>query len=81
MDIQSFLDNLIFVVLLLTTIIYWAGLIYTNLKFLIKLSFNGILVANAPVRQDDLPIRSRPGLVLKALLLSAMQEGTREPRY
>ena len=47
MDIQSFLDNLIFVVLLLTTIIYWAGLIYTNLKFLIKLSFNGILVANA----------------------------------
>jgi cytochrome c-type biogenesis protein CcsB len=47
MDIQSFLDNLIFVVLLLTTIVYWAGLIYTNLKFLIKLSFNGIIVANA----------------------------------
>ena len=32
-----------------------------------------------PVRQDDLPIWSRPGLVLKAPLLSAMQEGTRVP--
>jgi cytochrome c-type biogenesis protein CcsB len=47
MDIQSFLDNLIFVVLLLTTIVYWAGLIYTNFKFLTKISFSGILIANA----------------------------------
>jgi cytochrome c-type biogenesis protein CcsB len=46
MDIQSALDNLIFVVLLLTTIVYWAGLIYTNFKFLTKLSFSGIVVAN-----------------------------------
>jgi cytochrome c-type biogenesis protein CcsB len=46
MEIQSFLDNLIFVVLLLTTIVYWAGLIYTNLKFLTKISFSGIAVAN-----------------------------------
>ena len=46
MDIQSSLDNLIFVVLLLTTIVYWAGLIYTNFKFLTKLSFSGIVVAN-----------------------------------
>ena len=29
-----------------------------------------------PVRQDDLPIWSRPGLVLKAPLQSAMQGGT-----
>ena len=47
MDIQSSLDNLIFVVLLLTTIVYWASLIYTNFKFLTKISFSGILVANA----------------------------------
>ena len=46
MDIQSSLDNLIFVVLLLTTIVYWAGLIYTNFKFLTKISFGGILIAN-----------------------------------
>jgi cytochrome c-type biogenesis protein CcsB len=46
MDIQSALDNLIFVVLLLTTIVYWAGLIYTNLNFLTKISFSGIAVAN-----------------------------------
>jgi cytochrome c-type biogenesis protein CcsB len=46
MDIQSSLDNLIFVVLLLTTIVYWAGLIYTNLKFLTKISFSGIVLAN-----------------------------------
>jgi cytochrome c-type biogenesis protein CcsB len=46
MEIQSFLDNLIFVVLLLTTIIYWAGLIYSNFKFLTKISFSGIVLAN-----------------------------------
>ena len=47
MDIQSSLDNLIFVILLLTTIVYWASLIYTNFKFLTKVSFSGILIANA----------------------------------
>ena len=47
MNIQSSLDNLIFVVLLLTTIVYWASLIYTNLKFLTKISFSGIALANA----------------------------------
>jgi cytochrome c-type biogenesis protein CcsB len=47
MDIQSSLDNLIFVVLLLTTIAYWASLIYTNFKFLTKISFSGIVFANA----------------------------------
>ena len=46
MEIQSSLDNLIFVVLLLTTIVYWAGLIYTNFKFLTKISLGGILIAN-----------------------------------
>jgi len=46
MDIQSSLDNLIFLVLLLTTIVYWASLIYTDLKILTKVSFGGILVAN-----------------------------------
>ena len=46
MDIQSSLDNLIFLVLLLTTIVYWAGLIYTDLKILTKVSFGGILTAN-----------------------------------
>ena len=46
MDIQSSLDNLIFLVLLLTTIVYWASLIYTDLKLLTKVSFGGILTAN-----------------------------------
>jgi|TARA_B110000046_G_scaffold19786_1_gene18767 cytochrome c-type biogenesis protein CcsB len=46
MDIQSSLDNLIFLVLLLTTIVYWASLIYTDLKLLTKISFGGILTAN-----------------------------------
>jgi cytochrome c-type biogenesis protein CcsB len=47
MEIQSSLDNLIFIVLLLTTIVYWASLIYTNFKFLTKISFGGIVIANA----------------------------------
>jgi len=46
MDISS-LDNLIFVVLLFTTIVYWASLIYTNFKFLTKVSFSGVVIANA----------------------------------
>ena len=46
MDIQTSLDNFIFLVLLLTTVIYWAGLIYTDFKFLTKISFSGIVTAN-----------------------------------
>jgi len=46
MDIQSFLDNLVFLSLLLLTIVYWASLIYTDIKFLNKLSFYGTVFAN-----------------------------------
>jgi len=46
MDIQSFLDNLIFLSLLVVTIIYWASLIYTDFKILSKLSFYGTIFAN-----------------------------------
>ena len=41
------LDNLIFLVLLVVTIIYWASLIFTNFRFLSKLSFSGTVLANA----------------------------------
>ena len=47
MDIQSSLDNFIFLILLLTTITYWAGLIYIDFKFLTKISFSGIITSNA----------------------------------
>ena len=40
------LDNLIFLVLLVVTIIYWASLIFTNFKILPKLSFSGTVLAN-----------------------------------
>ena len=39
MDIQSSLDNLIFLILLVVTIVYWASIIYTNFKLLSKVSF------------------------------------------
>jgi len=41
------LDNLIFLVLLVVTIIYWASLIFTNFKFLSKLSFFGTALGNS----------------------------------
>jgi cytochrome c-type biogenesis protein CcsB len=44
MDLQ--LDNLIFLILLLTTIVYWAGIIYTDFKLLSKISFYGTVAAN-----------------------------------
>ena len=44
MDLQ--LDNLIFLILLLTTIVYWAGIIYTDFKLLSKVSFYGTVAAN-----------------------------------
>ena len=47
MDIQSSLDNLIFLVLLIVTVVYWASLIYTNFKFLSKISFPGTVAANS----------------------------------
>jgi len=41
------LDNLIFLVLLIVTIVYWASLIFTNFKFLSKLSFFGTILGNS----------------------------------
>jgi cytochrome c-type biogenesis protein CcsB len=46
MDIQSSLDNLIFLILLVVTVIYWASIIFTNLKLLSKISFYGTSLAN-----------------------------------
>ena len=46
MEIQSILDNIIFVTLLFVTIIYWAGLIFTNLKVFPKIGFYGTIVTN-----------------------------------
>jgi len=46
MDIQSALDNIIFLVLLIVTILYWASIIYTNFKLLSKVSFYGTTLAN-----------------------------------
>jgi cytochrome c-type biogenesis protein CcsB len=46
MDIQSSLDNIIFLVLLIVTIFYWASIIYTNFKQLSKISFYGTVLAN-----------------------------------
>ena len=46
MEIQSFLDNLIFLNLLLVTIVYWASLIYSNFKFLTKVGIYGNFFAN-----------------------------------
>jgi cytochrome c-type biogenesis protein CcsB len=41
MDIQSLLDNVIFLNLLLLTIVYWASLIFPKLQFLSKVSYYG----------------------------------------
>jgi cytochrome c-type biogenesis protein CcsB len=46
MDIQSMLDNIIFLNLLLLTIIYWASLIYPNINFFSKISSYGNIFAN-----------------------------------
>ena len=46
MGIQSYLDNIIFLVLLIVTIFYWASIIYTNFKPLSKLSSYGTILAN-----------------------------------
>ena len=47
MNIQSSLDNLIFLILLVVTIFYWASLVYSNFKFLSKISFAGSVIANS----------------------------------
>ena len=47
MDIQSSLDNIIFLVLLIVTIFYWASIIYTKFKPLAKFSFYGTILANS----------------------------------
>jgi cytochrome c-type biogenesis protein CcsB len=47
MQIQSFFDNLIFLILLTVTIIYWVSLIIPNLKFLSTIGFGGTFLANA----------------------------------
>jgi len=41
MNIQSQLDNLIFLNLLVVTIVYWASLIFPNFKSLVKVGFYG----------------------------------------
>ena len=46
MDVQSYLDNIIFLVLLIITIFYWASIILSNLKILPKISFYGTILAN-----------------------------------
>jgi cytochrome c-type biogenesis protein CcsB len=46
MDISSFLDNLIFLNLLIITIFYWASLIYSNFSFLKQIGLYGNICAN-----------------------------------
>jgi len=46
MDVQGFLDNLIFLSLLVLTIVYWASLIYTNFRILSTVSFYGTVFTN-----------------------------------
>jgi len=46
MDISSFLDNLIFLNLLIITIFYWASLIYSNFDFLKQIGLYGNICAN-----------------------------------
>ena len=47
MQIQSSLDNLIFLVLLVVTIIYWASIILPNFKVLTKIGFYGTVLTNS----------------------------------
>ena len=46
MNIQSFLDNIIFLSLLIVTVISWASLIYSNFRSLQKVGFYGLVFAN-----------------------------------
>ena len=47
MNIQSSLDNLIFLILLVVTIVYWGCIIYPKFKPLAKISFFGTVLANS----------------------------------
>ena len=47
MQIQSSLDNLIFLILLVVTIIYWASIILPNFKLLTKIGFGGTFLTNS----------------------------------
>jgi cytochrome c-type biogenesis protein CcsB len=47
MDIQSSLDKIIFLILLIVTIFYWASIIYTDFKLLSKINFYGTILANS----------------------------------
>ena len=46
MNIQSFLDNSIFLSLLLVTIVYWATAVYSKLNFLERVGFYGNCFVN-----------------------------------
>jgi cytochrome c-type biogenesis protein CcsB len=46
MNIQSFLDNIIFLSLLLLTIISWANVMYSNVQIIKNISFYGLLTTN-----------------------------------
>jgi cytochrome c-type biogenesis protein CcsB len=46
MDLQAYLDNIIFLVLLIITIVYWVSIVVTNFKFLSKITFYGTVLAN-----------------------------------
>jgi len=46
MNIQSFLDNIIFLSLLIVTILSWASVIYSNFKVLQKTAFYGLVFTN-----------------------------------
>ena len=46
MQLESSLDNLIFLVLLIVTIIYWASIVLTNFKILTKIGFYGTVLTN-----------------------------------
>jgi cytochrome c-type biogenesis protein CcsB len=46
MQLESSLDNLIFLVLLVVTIVYWASIVLTNFKILTKIGFYGTVLTN-----------------------------------
>jgi cytochrome c-type biogenesis protein CcsB len=46
MQLESSLDNLIFLVLLIVTIVYWASIVLTNFKSLTKIGFYGTVLTN-----------------------------------
>ena len=46
MQLESSLDNLIFLVLLIVTIVYWASIVLTNFKSLPKIGFYGTVLTN-----------------------------------